>query len=436
MPNLFDVSFSVRLTTPACPVKDVFQTDCVRLAEQLPFIGRATVTMTAASPQQNSDAGALGGIAAIVAVASCKGGVGKSTTAVNLAFTLQAKGAKVGIMDTDIYGPSLPTLVEPEERQVQFRDGKIKPLEAFGVKLMSFGYVNDDSAIMRGPMIANVVNQLLTTTDWGQLDYLIIDMPPGTGDVQLTLSQIVNITAAVIVTTPQRLAFVDVVKGIDMFDKVNVPSIAVVENMSYFVPPESGVKHYLFGKGHKDRLVKDYGLLNAFSMPIEPEVAESGDSGIPFVVKQPESDVSIQYVELANAVVKEVAKVRFGGLGVPEVRFDETSGFMIAQVENEEEQKIWPADLRRLCRCALCVDEMTGKVLLDPDSVPEDTRPKSMRKVGNYALEVIWPDGHESLYPYSRFVDAYGKQCTEQKDNAQQGDQVSVDTVERERSMA
>lgn len=408
--GVFDLSFSVELTTPACPVKDRFRDDCKRLAEGIDWVGKADVNMTASPPrqsQQPTPTGSLDRVGAILAVASCKGGVGKSTTAVNLAFSLAAQGAKVGIMDADIYGPSLPTLVRPDAVAVQFADGRIKPLESNGVKLMSFGYVNPDSAIMRGPMIANVLNQLLTTTQWGELDYLILDLPPGTGDVQLTLSQIINITAAVIVTTPQKLSFVDVIKGIDMFDKVSVPSIAIVENMSYFVAPESGVKHFIFGSGHRDRLVNDYGISNSFSMPIDPELSEQSDIGVPFVVAYPTSDISAAYRDVAAAVVQEVSKIQYGGLRAPAVSFDADSGEMIVNKSgaDEEEQRIWPATLRRQCRCALCVDEMTGAAKLNPASVSETVKPVRLSPVGNYAIEIAWSDGHPSLYPYSRFVE-------------------------------
>lgn len=407
-PHLFDVTFKVELTTPACPVKEVFRSDCKRLAEEIEWIRNASVTMTATPPDANTatSTGALDHVGAIIAVASCKGGVGKSTTAVNLAFALSSQGARVGIMDADIYGPSLPTLVEPDDRAVQFSNGRIQPLTCRGVKLMSFGYINPESAIMRGPMIANVLNQLVTTTQWGALDYLILDMPPGTGDVQLTLSQIVNMSAAVIVTTPQKLSFVDVVKGIDMFDKVSVPSIAVVENMAYFVPPESGKKHYIFGYGHRTRLVEQYGVNNSFAMPIEAELSELSDSGLPYVVARPDSLVAKEYNIMAECVVREVAKIKHGGLGIPDVEFDEESRYIyVKKPRTSELQRVWPATLRRQCRCALCIDEMTGKVILDPATVDEDVTPTTIRRVGNYAVEVAWSDNHFSLYPYARFVD-------------------------------
>jgi Mrp family chromosome partitioning ATPase/DUF971 family protein len=405
--SLYDVSFNVELTTPACPVKEQFQNDCIRLAEALPYVQSANVTMTAMSRSvaDQSAAGSLDNVGAIIAVGSCKGGVGKSTTAVNLAFSLAAQGAKVGLMDADIYGPSLPTMVSPDSREVEFINGRIKPLVSCGVKLMSFGYINPDSAIMRGPMIANVLNQLLTTTEWGDLDYLVLDMPPGTGDVQLTLCQILNITAAVIVTTPQKLSFVDVAKGIDMFTKVEVPSVAVVENMAYFVAPESSVKHYIFGRGHRTRLQEEYGIANAFSMPIEPMLSEQSDVGVPYVISHPDSDSAIEYRRIASSVVQEVAKLLFGGLSAPTVRYDIESGeIVITTAADMPEQRVWPARLRRECRCALCVDEMSGAPKLDPSSVAESIKPTTMTPVGNYAIEISWSDAHPSLYPYRKFV--------------------------------
>jgi Mrp family chromosome partitioning ATPase/DUF971 family protein len=406
--DVFDVAFNVELTTPACPVKEQFQRDCVRLAEALPFVRAADVTMTAMSraAAAPSATGALDNVGAIVAVASCKGGVGKSTTAVNLAFSLAAQGAKVGIMDADIYGPSLPTMVTPDTEAVEFLNSRIKPLVSNGVKLMSFGFINPESAIMRGPMISSVLNQLLTTTEWGDLDYLILDMPPGTGDVQLTLSQILNITAAVIVTTPQKLSFVDVTKGIDMFNKVEVPSVAVVENMAYFVAPESGVKHLLFGAGHRTRLQEEYGIANSFSLPIEPSVSEQSDAGVPYVVAHPDSETAGEYRRIAASVVQEVSKLLFGGLVAPAVTFDAEHGeLVIKTAAAAPEQRVWPASLRRQCRCALCVDEMSGAPKLDPASVSEAVKPVKMTPVGNYALQVDWSDGHPSLYPYRKFVD-------------------------------
>jgi len=422
-PLVYDVSFDVELTTPACPVKAQFEADCVALATSLPWVATATVRMTAQAPQavKRSTTGALDRVSAILAVASCKGGVGKSTTAVNLAFSLAAAGAAVGIMDADIYGPSLPTMVKPDSPTVEFVDGGIKPLTCRGVRLMSFGYVNESSAIMRGPMVANMLTQLLTTTQWGELDYLVIDLPPGTGDIQLTLSQVVSMTAAVHVTTPQLLSFVDVVKGLDMFAKLNVPSVAVVENMAYFTAPDTGVQYELFGRGHRHRLTAAFGIANSYAVPVNPSLCERSDSGVPYVVAFPESETAAIYTALAGAVVREVAKVQHGGLSTPEITYDKDANEIVIVVGGgggggggdgdgggaPVEQRLWPAELRRRCRCAKCIDEWTGEQVLRPEDVSESIKPVEMAPVGNYALQVSWTDGHQSIFPYARFVDAW-----------------------------
>ena len=318
-------------------------------------------------------------------------------------------GAKVGIFDADIYGPSLPTLVSPSDTNLYGGENDmIVPLEYEGVKLMSFGFVptppGQNAAIMRGPMVTQVINQLLTTTDWGELDYLVIDFPPGTGDIQLTLLQLVPITAALIVTTPQQLSFVDVVKGIQMFDKLKVPTIGVVENMSYFECPTCHSKHYVFGKGARQKLVDQFGFKNTFEIPIHPDISRLSDSGTPFVLAQPDSETGKLYASIGDSVVREVSKIKFGALEKPKLAYTAGKGIVVT-LSDGQQQIVKPADLRRACRCALCIEEFSGKQLLKPDQVSDNVYPVSMTPLGNYAVAITWSDGHSSsVYPYEMIL--------------------------------
>lgn len=345
----------------------------------------------------------------IVAVSSCKGGVGKSSTAVNVAFSLSKLGYKVGIFDADIYGPSLPTMVNPKDASIQTDGQYIFPLTYEGVKLMSFGFLNQDNnqgpAILRGPMVSQILNQLLTSTQWDDLDYLIIDYPPGTGDIQLTLGQTVTISAAVIVTTPQYISFIDVVKGVDMFDTLKVPTIAVVENMSYFICPNCDEKHRPFGEGAMKKLQKQFGFQNTFEVPITPEITHTSDDGIPFVLAHPDSSVSSVYSSLAKSIVDEVTILESGKATLPNIGYEPEHGILI-KYEDRPGFAISPFELRRNCQCANCVEEFSGKKLLEDTKIPKNIYPLSMNPVGNYALGVHWSDNHASLYPYT-FLDGF-----------------------------
>eukprot|EP00741_Cyanophora_paradoxa_P004288 tig00000792_g4162.t1 len=405
------VTFTLELTTPACPIKDLFKADAEKFVKELPWVKECEATLSASSnPAFSTEAKGLKQVANIIAVSSCKGGVGKSTVAVNLAYTLAKMGARVGIMDADIYGPSLPVMVSPASTVVSYSpENLIVPLEYEGVKLMSFGFVQKggQAAVMRGPIVSNVLNQLLTTTDWGELDYLVVDMPPGTGDIQLTLCQLVNITAAVIVTTPQKLSFVDVVKGIQMFDKVSVPSVAVVENMAYFLCESCSTPHFPFGKGSKEKLVQQFGFENSFDLPIQTSVSDASDKGIPYTIMEGADPATLDaYKSLASAVVQEISKLKFGGdLDRPAVEFDKAANLIELKYPTRGEnlgrvRRLNPATVRRKCRCAACVDEFTGAQILQPESVPETIKPVSISPVGNYAVSIAWSDGHPSLFPF------------------------------------
>ncbi|XP_024529625.1 fe-S cluster assembly factor HCF101, chloroplastic isoform X1 [Selaginella moellendorffii] len=399
-----EVAFRLELTTPACPVKDMFEQQAKEKVAALPWVTNVKVTMSAQPAKALAAEGlprSLQNVSNIIAVSSCKGGVGKSTVAVNLAYSLAGMGAKVGIFDADVYGPSLPTMVSPELRVLQMVEDtkQIIPTEYLGVKLVSFGFAGQGTAIMRGPMVSGVINQLLTTTDWGELDYLIIDMPPGTGDIQLTLCQVVPLTAAVIVTTPQKLAFIDVAKGVRMFSKLKVPCLAVVENMCYF--DADGKRYYPFGRGSGKQVVQQFGISNLFEFPIRPELSAAGDSGTPEVVHDPQGDVARSFSELGVCVVQQCAKIRQQVSTA--VTYDEAMRAIKVKVPGTEEPfYLHPATVRRNDRSAKSIDEWTGEQKLRYGDVREDIEPEAIQPLGNYAVMISWPDGFNQVTIYMK----------------------------------
>ena len=251
----------------------------------------------------------LPGVKNIIAVASGKGGVGKSTTAVNLALALSAEGASVGILDADIYGPSLPMMLGISGRPESKAENTIEPMEAHGLQASSIGFlINEDSPMVwRGPMVTSALEQLLRQTRWRDLDYLIVDMPPGTGDIQLTLSQKVPVTGAVIVTTPQDIALLDARKGLKMFEKVGVPIIGIVENMSTYICPSCGHEEHVFGSGGGQKMCSDYGVDFLGSLPLNISIREQSDAGRPTVVAEPDGPISMVYQQIARQIAIRIA---------------------------------------------------------------------------------------------------------------------------------
>lgn len=251
----------------------------------------------------------LPGVKNIIAVASGKGGVGKSTTAVNLALALSAEGASVGILDADIYGPSLPMMLGISGRPESKAENTIEPMEGHGLQASSIGFlINEDSPMVwRGPMVTSALEQLLRQTRWRDLDYLIVDMPPGTGDIQLTLSQKVPVTGAVIVTTPQDIALLDARKGLKMFEKVGVPIIGIVENMSTYICPSCGHEEHVFGSGGGKKMCSDYGVDFLGSLPLNISIREQSDAGRPTVVAEPDGPISMVYQQIARQIAIRIA---------------------------------------------------------------------------------------------------------------------------------
>ncbi len=308
-----NVSFTIVLTTPACPMKDMMRTaseNAVKLLVNKE--AKVTVNFTAnTSTTRNDNQQVLAGVKNIIAVVSGKGGVGKSTVSANLALALAEGGASVGLMDADIYGPSVPIMfgVRGERPMMKEVNGKgmIVPLEKFGIKLMSIGLLVDEknAVVWRGPMASSAIKQFVTDVDWGELDYLVIDMPPGTGDIHLTLMQTVPVTGVVIVTTPQTVALADAKKGIAMFGQaqINVPIIGLVENMAYFTPAElPDNKYYLFGKDGGKNLAEEYDLPFLGQVPLVQEIREGGDLGVPAMVGKDELSKEALRHFAANAV--------------------------------------------------------------------------------------------------------------------------------------
>ena len=307
------VSFAIELTTPACPVKDRFRELAREAVSALDGVGSVEVEMTAQTrgSSQSDDARpeGLAGVRNVLAVASGKGGVGKSTVAANLAVCLAESGAQVGLLDCDVYGPSVPLMTDVCEQPRMTADKKIFPLRGHGLKLMSIGFLTGDDApvIWRGPMVHGLMRQFLGDVQWGELDYLVLDMPPGTGDAALTVTQSAPLAGALIVSTPQEMALIDARKGLKMFRRVNVPVLGIVENMSWFEAPDTGTRYRIFGSGKTEKTAEELGVPILCRLPIEPEVVESCDGGKPIALAAPESAVATAFRELAGDVARKLA---------------------------------------------------------------------------------------------------------------------------------
>jgi ATP-binding protein involved in chromosome partitioning len=305
------VSFRMVLTTPACPVKEQMESGAKEVVGALPGVTSVNVTMDAEVPKGRGlgDKVTMPGVRNIIAVSSGKGGVGKSTVAVNLSVSLALNGARVGLMDMDVYGPNVPLMLGAGQARPEVDGNKLIPIEAYGVKLMSMAVLQpgDKPMIVRGPILHGLVKQFLTDVKWGELDYLIVDMPPGTGDVQLSLAQLVPVQGAVLVTTPQEVAVMDVRRALRMFETVAVPVLGVVENMSYFIAPDTNVRYNIFGEGGGQKLAEQYGVPFLGAVPLGLDVREGGDNGVPVVVGQPDSPQAQAFRKVAEEVARQVS---------------------------------------------------------------------------------------------------------------------------------
>jgi len=303
------VRFKIVLTTPACPLKNEIEAAARAAVLEIPGVEQVEITLDASVPLDRRLTGKLDiGVKNAIAVASGKGGVGKSTIAVNLALALAQSGAEVGLLDADVYGPNIPLMMGVRQRPVS-QDGRLLPPVGYGVKLMSMGFLVDAEApiIWRGPMIHTALRQFLTDVAWGDIDYLIVDLPPGTGDASLSLAQSLTLTGAVIVTTPQDVALADVIKGIGMFKQLDVPVLGVIENMSYFVCSHCGQRTDIFSHGGGRRVAERNGVPFLGEVPLDPVVRAGGDSGRPVVVSDPASPAATAMRQIASQLAAMIS---------------------------------------------------------------------------------------------------------------------------------
>ncbi len=309
--NKNDISFTLTLTTPACPLKEKIEADCKDALKAIGDVGEITINTTAnvSNAPKINDKEPIVGIKHIIAVTSGKGGVGKTTTAINIACALAHLGAKVGVLDSDITGPNSPLMLGVDDYKPTANDNKIIPAQNCGVKCISMAFfvAKDTPVIWRGPMLDKAIRQFLRDVEWGELDYLIIDMPPGTGDAQLTMVQATQLSGGVIVTTPQEVALLDGRKGLSMFKQMNVPILGFIENMSYFTPPGSTERYEIFGHGGGRKLAQEEGVPFLGEIPIATELRQACDDGKPLVYGDPDHMVSKKFIEIAKNLAAQIS---------------------------------------------------------------------------------------------------------------------------------
>ncbi len=385
-----------------------------------------------ASSQSTVHAERLPGIRHIIAVGSGKGGVGKSTVSVNLALALQLLGARVGIVDADILGPSIPGMlgIPTGEPPAMTTDGKIIPAERHGLKVVSMGMLtgDDNPAVLRGPMVGKYLKIFIGGVQWGPLDYLILDLPPGTGDTQLTLAQSMPLSGVVIVTTPQAVSLKIARRGIRMFEKVQVKILGIVENMRTFTCSHCGKSTDIFRNGGGELMSQELGVPFLGALPLDADVVTCGDEGSPIVAVQAQSVSTKVYTTIATALVEQLraavtvlkpfvwrwdsnegAPAWMDGAALPAGSQKTPIGFLRRDPrtlsilwEDGHRDDFDVRDLRLACHCALCVEEMSGRKLLNPKTVRFDVSPKKIVSIGNYAIQFDWSDGHNSgIYSFN-----------------------------------
>ena len=380
-----------------------------------------------ASHQPSTGPEKLPGIRHIIAVGSGKGGVGKSTVSVNLAFALQQIGGLIGLVDADVLGPSIPGMLGLPIGQppAMTPNGEIVPVECHNLKVISMGMLTGDDkpAILRGPMVSKYLRMFTRSMQWGNLDYLILDLPPGTGDTQLTLAQSLPLSGAIIVTTPQDVSLKIARRGLRMFQTVHVPILGIIENMSTFTCPHCGKGTDVFRRGGGERMSRELGIPFLGSIPLDAEIVESGDEGRPIVLSRPYSVAAQAYLAIATELAGQLrghptaalkpfawnwdtnegepawvfSAMNPSGARTTAIGFRRRDARTLSTLwEDGHENDFDVRDLRLACRCALCIEEMSGRPLLDPKSVRADVTPRTIYSVGNYAITVHWNDGHST----------------------------------------
>lgn len=389
-----NVSFDLIVQTQSASVSHEIQLKAEKAVQQLEGVGQVVSNMIKPAQQQPQTRpvshNPLNKVKHIIAVSSAKGGVGKSTIAAHLAQELCQRNLKVGLVDTDIYGPSVPTLFHLNKVQIFTNDKKqFLPVNHLNLKLMSFGFLlGDKPAVMRGPVVTRYIQQILLNTDWGELDYLLIDMPPGTGDVQLTITQTLRLTGAVIITTPHTLSLIDVARGILMFEKVAVPIIGLIENMAYFKTP-SGEKHYIFGRSTAEQLADRFGVEILAEIPVMEELSHG--------VLATDAPAVIQGA--VDTMLKQIQDVKSREMDIPVIKFDHEK--VELAWENGEHWLVRNFDLRMISQDALSVNEMTGERLIKANDIRKDIAAREITPLGNYGIGIAWNDGHSSaIYTY------------------------------------
>eukprot|EP00915_Cephaloidophora_sp_WS-2016_P007994 GHVH01011044.1.p1 GENE.GHVH01011044.1~~GHVH01011044.1.p1 ORF type:complete len:571 (+),score=101.56 GHVH01011044.1:103-1815(+) len=489
------VDFTLELTTMACPVKDVFEADCQRLLLELDEVNDVNINVTARKSEQGGDyaghknaSSHLLSVASVIAVASGKGGVGKSSLCVNIAFMLSNMGARVGIVDCDVYGPSLPTMIPVSNPTVYFtntkeevdrvmmekrKDGSVEndavikaemlhsgsggmlPIEYMGVKMMSYGYLRPGANKfigVRGPLASSLVYQMVTQTQWGDLDYLFLDLPPGTGDIHLTLGQSVPITGAICVTTSSPLAIADTLKGLHMFSAIEVPPLAVVENMAYLPCPKCSHEIQFqpneevstpttmssvegMSPGYEDddddaqinlaSIIEQFGIKLVAKLPMDRQLQQmvkvdkkTNKKKAPYVNwADHKSPLYVRLKDFCSKIVQEIAITKYAGDLSPDIKQSSDGFFTMAfksKTQASETVYVVACRLVRLkCRCAECIDEFTGRVRLNPKSIPELVYVEKIKRTGNYAATFTWHDGHQSIIPFT-LLESIAKQSNAQ----------------------